>query len=67
MDLKELQSYASLDKRIALIEQQIHLIKTNHLAHIEEDIKGIHSKFNWAVGVLFTQLMAIISYMAFFK
>jgi hypothetical protein len=45
------------------MEQEIHIIKDNHLAHLETDVKSISNKFNWAVGIVFAQLVGIISYL----
>lgn len=63
--LETLKDYSNIDKRLALMEREIHLIKSNHLAHIESDMRGINNKFNWAVGVVFVQLMGIISFLLF--
>lgn len=58
---QELQSYANLDKRIALIEQRLDIIQNNHLAHIQADIDAIKKYFIWGVGVVFIQLIAVIA------
>ena len=63
--LETLKDYSNIDKRLALMEREIHLIKENHLAHIESDMRAINNKFNWAVGVVFVQLMGIISFLLF--
>jgi hypothetical protein len=60
-----LEAYANTDKRLALMEREIHVIKENHLAHIESDMRSINTKFNWAVGVVFIQLIGIISFLMF--
>lgn len=67
LDLQKeyLEAYAKTDKRLALLEQQITTIKDNHLSHLESDVRGINRKFNWAVGVLFVQLLGIISFLVF--
>lgn len=61
--LQTLKDYSNIDKRLALMEQEIHIIKDNHLAHLETDVKSISNKFNWAVGIVFAQLVGIISYL----
>ena len=49
-----------LDKEIALIQKDIQVIKTNHLKHIEADIRNIKIVgYTVAVGV-FSQLFMII-------
>lgn len=58
MDLNE--SYANLDKRMALLEQRLDIIQNNHLAHIQADIDAIKKYFFWGVGVVFVQLIAVI-------
>ena len=63
--LETLKDYSNIDKRLALMEREIHIIKDNHLTHIEADMKSINTKFNWAVGVVFVQLIGIISFLMF--
>jgi len=63
--LETLKDYSNIDKRLALMEREIHIIKDNHLQHIESDMKSINTKFNWAVGVVFVQLIGIISFLMF--
>lgn len=63
--LEVLRDYSNIDKRLALMEREIHVIKDNHLAHIEADMRSINTKFNWAVGVVFVQLIGIISFLMF--
>ena len=60
-NIKELQAYANLDKRMALLEQRLDTIQNNHLFHIEKDINNIKSYFLWGVGAVFVQLIAVIS------
>lgn len=49
-----------LDKEIALIQKDIQVIKTNHLKHIEADIRNIKIVgYTVAVGV-FSQLFMIV-------
>ena len=54
------EAYASLDKRMALLEQRLDIIQNNHLAHIQADIENIKKYFFWGVGVVFVQLIAVI-------
>lgn len=63
--LEVLRDYSNIDKRLALMEREIHIIKDNHLTHIESDMRSINTKFNWAVGVVFVQLIGIISFLMF--
>lgn len=47
------RAYHSLDKRMALIEQSLHTIHTNHLAHMERDLRWIKIvMWGTAVGVI---------------
>ena len=49
-----------LDKEIALIQKDIQVIKTNHLKHIEADIRNIKIVgYTVAVGV-FSQLFMLV-------
>ena len=57
----ELQAYANLDKRMALLEQRLDIIQNNHLAHIQADIENIKKYFLWGVGAVFVQLIAIVA------
>lgn len=59
--LETLRDYSSIDKRLALMEQSIKILKDNHLFHLEADVRNINKKFNWAVGCVFVQLVGIIS------
>lgn len=63
--LEVLKDYSNIDKRLALLEQNIYTIQHNHLAHLEADVRSINTKFNWAVGVVFIQLIGIISFLMF--
>ena len=51
---------SELDKRLALVEQKLEIIVNNHLAHMQEDMNGIHRMFKWSVGVVFVQLIGVI-------
>ena len=48
-----------LDKEIALIQKDIHVIKNNHLKHIETDIKKINYVL-WSVGILVLSNLIIL-------
>ena len=49
-----------LDKEIALIQKDIHVIKNNHLVHLEQKINQ-NSKVLWTVGVLvFSNLIILL-------
>ena len=58
-----MKEYADLDKRLALLEQKLDTIETNHLKHIQGDITQIKKWFGWAIGVVFCQLLAVIASM----
>ena len=49
-----------LDKRLALVEQKLDIILTNHLAHMQDSIEGIQRSFKWGVGIIFAQLVGVI-------
>ena len=61
MQHSELEAYAKLDKRMALLEQKLDILQNNHLAHMQEDIDDIKRYFLWGVGVVFAQLIAVIA------
>jgi len=51
---------AKIKGDIKLIERGIDTIRTNHLKHIEDDLKGM-KRVLWAVGfLLLTQMVIII-------
>ena len=49
-----------LDKRLALVEQKLEIIVSNHLTHMEADVNDIKRMFKWGVGVVFVQLIGVI-------
>lgn len=51
---------ALLDKRLALVEQKLDIILTNHLAHMQDSIESIQRSFRWGVGIIFAQLIGVI-------
>ena len=61
--LEVLRDYSNIDKRMALMEQTILVMKDNHLKHLEDDVRNINKKFNWAVSIVFAQLVGIISFL----
>ena len=57
------QEYHKLDKEIAVIKKDIDVIKNNHLFHIQKDISMI-KRVVWSKGfLLFTNLVAFVTYM----
>jgi len=48
-----------LDKEVSLIKKDIEIIKSNHLKHIEADIKQINYVL-WTVGVLVLSNLVIL-------
>jgi hypothetical protein len=49
-----------LDKDIALIKQEISVLKNNHLHHLDLEVKKI-SKILWSVGILvFSNLIILL-------
>jgi hypothetical protein len=54
------RAYHSLDKRLSLMEQTLTVIRENHLAHIENDLRWVKTVM-WvtAVGVI-GNLLSII-------
>ena len=58
--VKQADKINKLDKEIALIQKDIQVIKTNHLAHIEKDIKNI-KLVGYSVAVaVFGQLFMVV-------
>ena len=55
-----MSNIAELDKRLALVEQKLEIIVTNHLAHMQSDVNDIKRMFKWGVGVVFAQLVGVI-------
>lgn len=54
------RAYFNLDKKTALIEQSLHTIQHNHLAHIESDMRWVKTvMWGTAVGVI-GNLLAIL-------
>lgn len=54
------RAYHGLDKRMALIEQTLTVMKDNHLAHMEKDMRWMKMvMWGTAVGVI-GNLLAII-------
>lgn len=57
------KNYVELDKKVALIEQRLDIIQNNHLHHIEKSIEDIRKYFLWGIGVVFVEMLAIITSM----
>lgn len=65
LDLYELETkigdkVAEIDKKVALLEQKIDLLMTNHLAHIQKDVDRINALLWGALGGLVVNLVAVI-------
>lgn len=56
-----MSSYTELDKRLALIEQEIKLMKENHLAHIEKDMAMIKKFLGAVMLAVFAQFLIVLS------
>jgi predicted neutral ceramidase superfamily lipid hydrolase len=50
----------NLDKRMALLEQKLHIIETNHLKHIQDDITMLKKIMGAVALTVFAQLIAVI-------
>ena len=53
------EKITKLDKEVSLIKKDIEIIKSNHLKHIEADIKQINYVL-WTVGVLVLSNLVIL-------
>lgn len=58
-----MQEQKELETRLALLEQKVDLIINNHLAHMAQDIDDIKRYFLYGIGVVFTQLVAVIAFL----
>lgn len=58
-----MQEQKELETRLALLEQKVDLIINNHLAHMAQDIDDIKRYFLYGIGVVFTQLIAVIAFL----
>lgn len=54
------QSYASLDKKFALLEQKIDLLMSNHLTHLAADVEQLKKWWYGAITLLIGNLVAVI-------
>ena len=45
---------------IVRIDNTLEEIKTNHLAHIQEDIQELRKRMSWGVGVAITVLCGVV-------
>jgi len=50
----------NLDKRMALLEQKLDIIETNHLKHIQDDITMLKKIMGAVALTVFAQLIAVI-------
>jgi len=64
-ELRAERAYHELDKRMALVEQTLTVIKDNHLAHLSKDVEWI-KKVMWltAAGVI-GNLLTVLFIIAF--
>lgn len=56
-----MKSYDELDKRLALVEQKIDLILTNHLKHMEKDMAMIKWFLAAVMLAIFGQFLFVIT------
>jgi len=56
-----MKSYEELDKRLALVEQKIDLILTNHLKHMEKDMSMIKWFLAAVMLAIFGQFLFVIT------
>ena len=55
----QIEKINKLDKEVSLIKKDIEIIKSNHLKHIEADIKQINYVL-WTVGILVLSNLVIL-------
>lgn len=55
-----MSNFDELDKRMALLEQKLHIIETNHLKHIQDDITMLKKIMGAVALTVFAQLIAVI-------
>lgn len=53
--------YNDLDKRLALVEQKLDLLKENHLAHMERDMNMIKKFLGAVMFAVFAQFLYVLS------
>lgn len=55
-----MSNFDELDKRMALLEQKLDIIETNHLKHIQDDITMLKKIMGAVALTVFAQLIAVI-------
>lgn len=60
LETKISENVADLDKRLALLEQKLDLIATNHLEHIKQDIDRLQAILYTAIGGIIVNLIGVI-------
>lgn len=55
-----MSNFDNLDKRMALLEQKLEIIETNHLKHIQDDITMLKKIMGMVALTVFAQLIAVI-------
>lgn len=56
-----MKQFDELEKRLALLEQKIDLILSNHLSHMETDMRFIKGFLGAVMLAVFVQLLVLIS------
>jgi len=54
-----MKEYESLDKRLALLEQKLDLILSNHLSHMEKDMRMIKGILGATALAVFAMLLNV--------
>lgn len=60
LETKISENVADLDKRLALLEQKLDIIASNHLEHIKEDIDRLQAILYTAIGGIIVNLIGVI-------
>lgn len=55
-----MSNFDNLDKRMALLEQKLEIIETNHLKHIQDDVTMLKKIMGMVALTVFAQLIAVI-------
>lgn len=53
--------YTELDKRLALVEQKLDMLKDNHLAHMEKDMNMIKKFLGAVMLAVFVQFLMVLT------
>lgn len=56
-----MKQFDELEKRLALLEQKLDLILTNHLKHMESDMRMIKGFLGAVMLAVFVQLLMLVS------